>query len=225
MQCYRSGGCGPYENRSCSECPASKPEYLAKGSAKAAPKREEPLKVAKKFYISDWHYGHKNILAYDNRPFKSVEEMNKVLVDRWNNTVHPGDLVFVLGDMFWCTEECAIPILQSLNGTKILIAGNHDTYKKQAFRDQFAQIADYMEIKDRERNVVLFHYPIPCFKNHFNGWYHLYGHVHNSFESNMMEHDKMLQQELYGHQCNMFNVGAMMPWMDYTPRTLDEIIR
>lgn len=22
----------------------------------------------------------------------------------------------------------------------------------------------------------------------------------------------------------MFNVGAMMPWMDYTPRTLDEII-
>ena len=30
MTCYRSGGCGPYENRSCSECPASKPEYLDK---------------------------------------------------------------------------------------------------------------------------------------------------------------------------------------------------
>lgn len=28
MTCYRSGGCGPYEMRSCSECPASKPEYL-----------------------------------------------------------------------------------------------------------------------------------------------------------------------------------------------------
>lgn len=27
MKCYRDGGCGPYENRSCSECPASKPEY------------------------------------------------------------------------------------------------------------------------------------------------------------------------------------------------------
>ena len=27
MACYRSGGCGPYEMRSCSECPASKPEY------------------------------------------------------------------------------------------------------------------------------------------------------------------------------------------------------
>lgn len=26
--CYKSGGCGYYENRSCNECPASKPEYL-----------------------------------------------------------------------------------------------------------------------------------------------------------------------------------------------------
>ena len=28
MTCYKSGGCGVYENRSCSECPASKPEYI-----------------------------------------------------------------------------------------------------------------------------------------------------------------------------------------------------
>ena len=28
MACYRNGGCGPYENRSCYECPASKPDYV-----------------------------------------------------------------------------------------------------------------------------------------------------------------------------------------------------
>lgn len=28
MKCYKSGGCGVYKNRSCYECPASKPEYL-----------------------------------------------------------------------------------------------------------------------------------------------------------------------------------------------------
>lgn len=27
MSCYRQDGCGPYEMRSCNECPASKPEY------------------------------------------------------------------------------------------------------------------------------------------------------------------------------------------------------
>jgi hypothetical protein len=30
MACYKSGGCGVYEMYSCSECPASKPEYLSK---------------------------------------------------------------------------------------------------------------------------------------------------------------------------------------------------
>lgn len=30
MACYRNGGCGPYEMRSCSECPASKPEYAVR---------------------------------------------------------------------------------------------------------------------------------------------------------------------------------------------------
>lgn len=40
----------------------------------------------------------------------------------------------------------------------------------------------------------------------------------------MMEHTKYLMQELYGHKCLMFNVGAMMPWMNFTPRTLDQII-
>ena len=30
MNCYREGGCGPYEGRSCNECPASKESYLTK---------------------------------------------------------------------------------------------------------------------------------------------------------------------------------------------------
>lgn len=34
MNCYRSGGCGPYEMYSCTECPASKPEYMKRGSSK-----------------------------------------------------------------------------------------------------------------------------------------------------------------------------------------------
>ena len=38
----------------------------------------------------------------------------------------------------------------------------------------------------------------------------------------MMEHNKYLMEELYSKQCQMYNVGAMI--LDYTPRTLDEII-
>lgn len=177
------------------------------------------------FYIADWHYNHPNILSYDNRPFKTVEEMDAALVERWNATVTSADTVYVLGDMFWGGETKAVPVLDSLDGKKILIKGNHDRCKNTEFRKRFDQISGYLEITDGDRHVVLSHYPMPCFKNHFHGWYHLYGHVHNSFEANMMEHDRMLLEDLYCRKCNMFNVGAMMPWMDYTPRTLDEIER
>ena len=177
-----------------------------------------------KFYIADWHYDHKNCIAFDNRPFVTVEEMNTALVDRWNSVVKQGDIVYVLGDMFWCKTELAMQVLEHLNGQKFLVRGNHDRCNDGKFIKQFVKVSEYMEIKDRDRDVVLCHYPIPCFKNHFYGWYHLYGHVHNSFESQMMEHDKFLMEQLYDRKCQMFNVGAMMPWMDYTPRTLDEII-
>lgn len=118
----------------------------------------------------------------------------------------------------------AISVLDSLAGEIFLVNGNHDRCHIKRFTERFVNVSEYMEIEDEDRNVVLCHYPIPCFKNHFYGWYHLYGHVHNSFEARMMEHDKFLMNELYDRPCQMFNVGAMMPWMDYTPRTLDEII-
>ncbi len=49
--------------------------------------------MSNKFYISDWHYGHANVLAFDNRPFKTIEEMDNALVERWNAVVKPGDTV------------------------------------------------------------------------------------------------------------------------------------
>ena len=178
----------------------------------------------RRLYIADWHYGHKNILSFDNRPFKTVEEMNAALIDRWNKTVFPGDIVYMLGDMFWCNMEEAVTVLKSLNGQKFLIRGNHDRCNDNRFLKQFTKVTEYLEIDDAGRKVVLCHYPIPCFKNHFYGWFHLYGHVHSSFEFNMVEHNKFLMQELYGSQCLMFNVGAMMPYIDYQPRELDEIL-
>lgn len=41
----------------------------------------------------------------------------------------------------------------------------------------------------------------------------------------MTEHQKYLMEELYPDKpCHMYNVGAMLPYIGYTPRTLDEIL-
>ena len=42
------------------------------------------------------------------------------------------------------------------------------------------------------------------------GWYHLYGHVHSSFEWNMMERVKYEMKALYDKECHMYNVGCMI---------------
>lgn len=42
-------------------------------------------------YISDLHFGHANILKFDNRPFRNTEEMETALIENWNNTVSAGD--------------------------------------------------------------------------------------------------------------------------------------
>lgn len=184
----------------------------------------DTISESKKFYIADWHYGHENVLAFDNRPFRNISEMNKALVDRWNAVVSPGDTVYVLGDMFWCDMQESIPVLQSLKGQKFLIKGNHDRCNDGRFKKNFVKVTEYLEVQDNNRLVILCHYPIPCFKSHFYGSYHLYGHVHASFEWHMMEHDKFLMGELYEKKCQMYNVGAMMSYINYTPRTLDEIL-
>lgn len=181
-------------------------------------------------YIADMHLDHADILAYDNRPYDSVEEMNEALIANWNRVVDEEDLTWILGD--FCLGESWRAHLQRLHGRKSLIIGNHDAAERiEAARDCFEEIVSYKEMVDVEeqsgetRHVVLCHYPILGFRDHYFGWTHLYGHVHTSYEWNVVENSKRLLKKLYVRDdiCRMVNVGAMLPYMDYTPRTLTEL--
>lgn len=178
-------------------------------------------------YIADMHFDHENIIAYDNRPFKNAQEMNEVMIRRWNQVVDDEDLTYILGDFCGGNEARWLELLDILRGRKYLILGNHDPEPTPAVRARLEGVESYLETEDEGRHVVLCHYPIPCFHGQYFGWIHLYGHVHISFEFNMMERDKRLIRDLYPGRdaCRMYNVGAMMPGMDYTPRTLEEILQ
>lgn len=178
------------------------------------------------FYISDTHFDHRNVIAFDNRPFSSVEEMNATMIERWNAAVGPRDHVYILGDFHWGKSAEWPAVLQKLSGNKHLIRGNHDLKMPmhQDVRAYFVDVADYKEIKDGDRHIVLCHYPMPVYKNMYYGWYHLYGHVHMTTEHNMTEHFFRAVEEYYEFPKRAFNVGCMLPYMDYTPRTLDEIM-
>ena len=78
------------------------------------------------FFTSDWHDGHKRLLEFGHRPFKTIEEMRRVLIKRWNNRVKETDTVFILGDFNFGGVKERNKLFKKLNGYKILIKGNHD---------------------------------------------------------------------------------------------------
>ena len=175
------------------------------------------------YFTSDLHFGHKNIIRFDNRPFNTVEEMDRALIKRWNAKVHDDDLVYVLGDISWYDDEKTAEILSSLKGRKILIKGNHDRIPVHGkVKRFFEEITDYKEITlEGNRHIILCHYPIVFFNRHHYGSYMFYGHVHNSHEWQMTESYKRELEEL-DIKCNMFNVGTMV--RNYEPVTFEEIV-
>ena len=183
--------------------------------------------MSKIFYISDLHFGHKNIIRYDNRPFKTVEEMNNTLINNWNSVVSDEDMVYILGDISWDNEDKTVEIFNQLKGIKVLIKGNHDNIKRGSKLVKcFTSIQDYAELYlDKKNKVVMSHYPILFWNGQFRDTVHLYGHVHNSHQWNMCESWIKEARQLQAIPMRMYNVGCMMPWMNYTPRTLEEIIK
>jgi calcineurin-like phosphoesterase family protein len=130
-----------------------------------------------KYYTSDTHFGHENIIRFCNRPFSSVDEMAEGLIDRWNSVVRPYDEVYHLGDFAFRNKESVAPIIERLNGIKFLIVGNHD-HRSVMELPHWEWVKPYAEIKDEGTNVVLFHYAIREWHKKHHGAYHLFGHSH-----------------------------------------------
>lgn len=84
------------------------------------------------WFTSDPHYWHTNVIRFCDRPYSSVEEMNEALIANWNSVVAEGDTVYVLGDFCFAGTTKIVPIMQRLQGTKILVKGNHDWKYKDA---------------------------------------------------------------------------------------------
>lgn len=182
------------------------------------------------FYIADLHLQHSNVIKFDNRPFANVEEMDNTLIENWNAVVDKGDHVYHIGDFCWGKTDDWIRYLKKLNGNIHIVRGNHDL--KQFGSDVkkcIVEVTDYKEITDNGRHVIMCHYPIMCYKASYNpNCYMFHGHTHVTREqyfvskwTEELKHSKQSNSDSCG---NIINVGCMMPWINYKPRTLDEII-
>lgn len=170
--------------------------------------------------ISDTHFCHENILSFrDGGPdgplirgqlFDSVEQMDEVMIDQWNRTVKPGDIVYHLGDVFFGPKEDFVKKWKRLNGAKRLILGNHDDAKFFAKNELVQKIMMWRMFP--EFGMLLTHVPVHDtimyegrFRNYDGLPLNVHGHIHQN------------PSPTENHKC------VCVEQIDYTPIHIEDV--
>lgn len=79
-----------------------------------------------RWFTSDTHYGHANIIRFCDRPYVDVHHMNVDLVERAAGNFNAGDELWHLGDVALGHLDSSLINLARLPVDVTLVAGNHD---------------------------------------------------------------------------------------------------
>lgn len=130
------------------------------------------------YFTADQHHGHENIIQYCDRPFVNSVQMTRQIIRNHNNVVDHDDTCYHLGDFMWNKDVNRLTeILRRMNGTNILILGNHDNIKAfQYVEGGFESVhtslwvADCLLVHDPAVSIMVKNSTVLC------------GHVHGLFE-------------------------------------------
>ena len=130
---------------------------------------------------ADSHFSHSLFVRHKLRPFDSLHEMNKHLIDAWNSVVRKTDLVVHLGDFSWNDPE---PFIKRLNGDILLVFGNHD-HKARKKPELFFRTCDLLDLKitdmnEKKYHICCCHYAMRTWNKSHWGSFHTHGHSHGS---------------------------------------------
>ena len=164
------------------------------------------------FFASDHHFSH--ALLANARGFKSVEEMDELMVERHNKTVRPQDHIYFLGDVAMRREK--IEIVRRMNGHKRLIFGNHDIFDYGVYvKVGFKKLMAY-----RVFDKLIFSH-VPLYEGAVARFTHnIHGHTHSrdvTFDAS----DKYDREPKFVPDKRYFNVCVER--INFTPISLEEI--
>jgi calcineurin-like phosphoesterase family protein len=149
--------------------------------------------MARLFFISDVHFGHRNICKY--RPeFTSVEEHDNTIYENILSTINKRDTLWMLGDT--CFTEERFKMIETISqrvGILHYIPGNHDTdsslrqemYKEMVKRDLFHKTGSMF----KHKGFWLTHPPIHS--TELRGCINIHGHTH---QTQMLDHSGELDR-------------------------------
>ena len=171
------------------------------------------------FLIGCTHFGHENMYKFLNRDgtrvrheFADAKEGDEAMVERWNKTVSKGDKVYVLGDVAF--HKTHLATVGRLNGSKILVKGNHDNLQLAEYAKYFRDVRAYHRLVD---NLVLSHVPVHpqslWSERNNKYWINVHAHLHSGAVMSLL--DASLPDYRYFSVC--------VERINYTPISLEEV--
>ena len=143
------------------------------------------------------------------RPWASAAEGDAIMAANWNNTVSKGDKVYVMGDVAFTPKD--LKILGYLNGTKILIKGNHDTLQLSQYAKYFKDVRAYHKLDNEILSHIPIH-PLSLWRAKRNAsWLNIHAHLHAE--------EVMLAEGV----TDLRYFSCCVERIDYTPISIDEI--
>lgn len=159
------------------------------------------------YFTADWHVGHANCLKFDKRPFRDLNHMHESLIKNFNYLVPKHGITYFLGDMGFRGNGLLRSIIDQLNGTKVLVRGNHDGKSDAMYNAGFDVVVEKAQISIGNNIITMTHCPLHGvyredtrnMRSHTPGenWhkeakhmhkysiedfgqFHLHGHIHSS---------------------------------------------
>lgn len=178
------------------------------------------------FIASDHHLGHENVLTFKRedgsplRPYFSLAEMHEALVANHNSVVRPQDKVYFLGDVMM--NKKGLEPLSRMNGTKILIKGNHDVMKLNVYAEHFK---DVRSVHPLEKGFVLTH--VPIHPQSLERWgTNIHGHLHANNVTRAKEtYPNPRADPVWVNEDDPRYFCACIEQINYTPIAFEEIKR
>ena len=193
------------------------------------------------FFTSDWHLGHSNSILFDDRPFKTVEEMHRKIIRNFNAIVPEHGICYHLGDVGMANVETTKGVIDQLNGTQILILGNHDGNVNRMYNCGFDAVLYGAILYIAGERVTLTHCPLRgifredvtnmrgsvdgenwhkefkhiMFSTEDVGQFHLHGHIHARGKDNgkLVKDGRQWDVGLPGNNYRPVHISAVESWI------------
>lgn len=174
-------------------------------------------KKGRTWVYSDPHFYHHNICKFTKedgsklRPWDDAEEMTNVMIDWYNEMVHPDDRVYILGDVAFSAANMEKAVSR-MNGRKVLVPGNHEPPKMCKYFHLFDDVRGYVV----KKGFIMSH--IPIHEGSLSRWQlNIHGHTHANQVIKPYPCSKQIPDERYFCAC--------VERTNFRPILLDDILK